>query len=72
MSDQAQVAVEALTEGAVNKTATETPPGGTSARTVLLVAVWVGLIAGFVDAGLLVVNTRLIARGFYHEGSDFA
>jgi arylsulfatase A-like enzyme len=72
MSDHAGVAVEALTEGAVNKTVAETPPGGTSARIVLLVAVWFGLIAGFVDAGLLVVNTRLIARGFYHEGSDFA
>ena len=43
MSDHAGVAVEALTEGAVNKTAAETP-GGTSARTVLLVAVWFGLI----------------------------
>ena len=44
------------------------PPGP---ATVLLLAVWIGLIAGFLDLGLLVVNRRLINRDFYRLGGDF-
>jgi arylsulfatase A-like enzyme len=38
---------------------------------VLLLAVWIGLIAGFLDVCLLVVNKRLINRDFYRLGGDF-
>ena len=39
---------------------------------MLLLAVWIGLIAGFLDFGLLVVNKRLDDRDFYRLGGDFA
>jgi hypothetical protein len=35
---------------------------------VLLLALWVGLIAGFLDLGLLFVNKRVIDRDFYRLG----
>jgi arylsulfatase A-like enzyme len=38
---------------------------------VLLIAAWIGLIAGFLDLGLLVMNRRVIQRDFYRLGSDF-
>jgi arylsulfatase A-like enzyme len=38
---------------------------------VLVLAAWVGLIAGFLDIGLLVVNKRLIVHDFYRLGADF-
>ena len=37
-----------------------------------MLAAWIGLIAGFLDLGLLVVNRRLIKGDFYRLGSDFA
>jgi arylsulfatase A-like enzyme len=40
--------------------------------TVLRLAAWAGLIAGFLDVGLLVINRRLIDRDFYRLGGDFA
>ena len=47
-------------------------PVGAGPGTVLLLAVWIGLIAGFLDLGLMVVNKRLIDRDFYRLGGDFA
>jgi arylsulfatase A-like enzyme len=38
---------------------------------VLLIATWIGLIAGFCDVGLLVMNTRFIRRDFSRLGGDF-
>src|ERR1700678_3068242 len=72
MSDHPVIEGEALNERTANRAAAEAPPVGTSARTVLLLAVWIGLIAGYLDAGLLVVNTRVLDRAFYRVGSDFA
>ena len=39
--------------------------------TVLLLAVWIGLLTGFLDLGLLVVNKRSISGDFVRLGSDF-
>jgi arylsulfatase A-like enzyme len=44
---------------------------GAGPGTVLLLAVWVGLIAGFLDLSLLVANKRLIVRDFFRLGGDF-
>ena len=44
---------------------------GAGPATVLLVACWIGLIAGFLDLGLLVLNRRVISRDFYRLGGDF-
>jgi hypothetical protein len=43
-------------------------PVGASAATVLLLATWVGLVAGWVDLGLMAVNRRLIHGDFYRLG----
>jgi arylsulfatase A-like enzyme len=44
---------------------------GVGAGAVILIGTWIGLIAGFVDAGILVINRRWIFRDFYHLGADF-
>jgi arylsulfatase A-like enzyme len=44
---------------------------GVGAGAVILVGTWVGLIAGFGDVGILVINKRFIFRDFYHLGADF-
>jgi arylsulfatase A-like enzyme len=41
------------------------------AGTVLLIGTWIGLIAGFCDVCLLVLNAKIIRRDFYHLGGDF-
>ena len=40
-------------------------------RTVLLVAIWIGLTAGFVDVGLLCLKNRLLDTDFYRLGDGF-
>src|SRR4029077_4105986 len=37
----------------------------------VLIGTWIGLIAGFGDVGILVLNRRLIFRDFYHLRADF-
>ena len=37
-----------------------TPAGRVTPGTILLVAVWIGMIAGFIDVGLLVLNRKWI------------
>jgi hypothetical protein len=53
----------------------EAPPGmpraGAGPGTVLLLGLWIGLVAGFLDLGLLIVNKHLINRDFYRLGGDF-
>ena len=39
--------------------------------TVLLVALWIGLIAGFLDLGLLIMRKRLFTSDFYRLGDHF-
>ncbi len=46
-------------------------PPRIGAGMVLLIATWIGLIAGFCDVGVLVVSTKFIRRDFYRLGGDF-
>ena len=48
------------------------PAKGVTATAILLVAVWVGLIAGFTDAALVVIHRCWIERDFLRLGEDFA
>ena len=72
MNHHPGTATEGLTEPMVGAAAEGTQPVGAGPGTVLLLAAWIGLIAGFLDLGLLVVNRRLIDRDFYRLGGDFA
>jgi len=65
------IATEGLTEPMVSAAAEGTQPVGAGPGTVLLLAVWIGLIAGFLDLGLMVVNKRLIDRDFFRLGGDY-
>jgi arylsulfatase A-like enzyme len=38
---------------------------------IVRLALWIGLIAGYLDLGLLIVNKRLINPDFYRLGGDF-
>ncbi len=49
-----------------------TPPHAVGPAMVLLLAVWVGLIAGFLDLGVMIANAHLDRRAFYRLGSNFA
>jgi arylsulfatase A-like enzyme len=57
------------------RAARHTAAGSRSERlrpaTILLLATWVGLVAGWLDLGLMVVNRRLIHRDFYRLGEHF-
>ena len=71
MNEHSEIAIEESTGPMVGMA----DPGATPVRvrpgTVLLLAVWIGLIAGFLDLGLLVVNKRLLDRDFFRLGGDF-
>ena len=41
------------------------------AGTILLLAAWIGLIAGFIDLGLMMIKRRLIEEDFYRLRGDF-
>ena len=43
----------------------------TSPATVLLLAAWIGLAAGFLDVGLMIFKNRLVDGDFYRIGADF-
>src|SRR5262249_50825798 len=47
------------------------PPVGASPAMILLPATWVGLVAGWLDLGLMVVDRRLIHGDFYRLGEHF-
>lgn len=48
------------------------PPGRPSPRTLLVLALWVGLTAGFLDLGFMILKKYLIDGGdFYHLGEGF-
>src|SRR5262245_30829915 len=53
----------------------ETVGGSWSMRatpaTILLVGIWIGLTAGFLDLGLMILKKRLTGAGFYHLGDQF-
>ncbi len=39
--------------------------------TILVLAAWIGLIAGFLDLGLMMIKRRVIEEDFYRLGGDF-
>src|SRR4051794_7797614 len=47
------------------------PSVGASPVKILLLATWVGLVAGWLDLGLMVVERRLIHGDFYRLGGHF-
>src|SRR5262249_23722784 len=49
----------------------ETQPLGSGAPTALLSAAWIGLVAGYLDLGILVVKKRLLDHDFFRLGDDF-
>ena len=42
-----------------------------SPTTILLVAIWTGLTAGFLDLALLIMRKRLFTSDFYRLGDHF-
>ena len=68
MEFHSATATEALNEPMVGRASKRLRAVASGPATVLLLAVWIGLIAGFLDLGLLVVNKRLINRDFYRLG----
>ncbi|HZW29940.1 MAG TPA: sulfatase [Isosphaeraceae bacterium] len=64
------MATEAAPESLPHEGAATSPPLGVGPATVLLLAAWVGLIAGGLDLGLMVVH-RLVDGDFYRLGEHF-
>ena len=56
----------------VRETAAGSRPAHVPTGAMLLVAAWIGLVAGFLDLGILVVRKRFIDIDFYRMGDDFA
>ena len=53
------------------ETAGTTPGPRTTPATILLVTVWVGLAAGFLDLGFMILKKRLTDDAFYRLGDHF-
>jgi arylsulfatase A-like enzyme len=58
-------------EKILQKSGAGSPSVGASPVTILRLAVWVGLVAGWLDLALMVVNRRLIHGDFYRLGEHF-
>jgi arylsulfatase A-like enzyme len=54
-----------------SETAGEMQWSRTAPATILRVAIWIGLTAGFLDLGLMVLKKRLTGDEFYRLGDDF-
>jgi arylsulfatase A-like enzyme len=59
-----------------HKMATSSQTGPDAGRSVapgliLVLSIWIGLVAGFLDLGAMVLKSRLTGMGFYHLGSHF-
>jgi arylsulfatase A-like enzyme len=63
-------AVDAI-EPTARETGADSRSLPTAPATILLVATWIGLTAGFVDLGLLLLKKRLIGDPFYRLGDQF-
>jgi arylsulfatase A-like enzyme len=72
MSPQPGNATSCVPEAVVREAARESQPARATAATILVLAVWIGLIAGFLDLGIFVVKRRWIEGDFYRLGGDFA
>jgi arylsulfatase A-like enzyme len=56
----------------VREAALESHPARVTTVTILVLAAWIGLTAGFLDLGLMVIRRRVIEGDFYRLGGDFA
>ena len=54
-------AIESVPKSMVRDAVEESHPAGASEATMFVLAAWIGLIAGFLDLGILVVNYRAVA-----------
>jgi arylsulfatase A-like enzyme len=71
MESHPRIATEVLPEP-TNGAASKGPqPVGAAPATILVVAVWIGLTAGFIDLGLMITKKRLIDGDFYRLGENF-
>src|SRR5271156_4821857 len=59
-------------QSTAREAAGDSHPVRVASGAMLLVAAWIGLIAGFLDLGILVVWKRFIDVDFYRVGDDFA
>src|SRR5262245_52566191 len=56
----------------VRAAALQSHPARVTTVTILVLAAWIGLTAGFLDLGLMVIRRRVIDGDFYRLGVDFA
>jgi arylsulfatase A-like enzyme len=70
---QSQPGIEAveLAESVVPQTAEPAQRIPLGPAMVLLVGTWIGLLAGFLDLGLMILKRRLISEDFYRLGEHF-
>ncbi len=70
MKLQPAIATADVPESMVREAAEETHPVRAGAATILMVAAWIGLIAGFLDLGMMLIN-KWVDGDFYRLGGDF-
>ena len=71
MNPHLGIAAEEASRPATPAAADESRSSGIAPATILLVATWIGLTAGFLDLGLMVVRKRLAEDAFYRLGDHF-
>ena len=72
MSLRPAVATAGVPKSTVHEAREESHPVRAGTTTILMLAAWIGLIAGFLDLGLMVIKRRVIEGDFYRLGGDFA
>jgi arylsulfatase A-like enzyme len=71
MAPQPGIGARGTIQPTARKTAGESWSLRTAPATILLVALWIGLIAGFLDLGLMILKKRLNGDEFYRLGDHF-
>ena len=72
MSFEPAIATAGVPKSTVHEARAESHPVRAGTTTILVLAAWIGLIAGFLDLGLMVIKRRVIEGDFYRLGGDFA
>src|SRR3954468_2806015 len=70
MDPQSGIATKESPRPVVRDAAVGAMPYGVAPATILLLAVWIGLVAGSLDLGFMVVS-RLLDGDFYRLGDQF-
>jgi arylsulfatase A-like enzyme len=71
MDPQSGVTTAEAPEPIVHPAAGGSPSVGAGPATILLLAIWIGLVAGWLDLGLMVLRKRLIQGDFYRLGEQY-